>query len=352
MIVYFTFIFRTILPPDLVRFEELKDDIVLHGIQRRKAPIQVHSRIPRNIYYQLVATGQLKPKTHHVNVNSPIQQGPNASTSNQAMNSQPHPTTSPMVQQKPQSSVPTSPPPARHPEMVAIVNGHDKLTNSMECRTMLEKLKQEIQTHFMNFHAQRQYIHTIQTEMSQKQHTEDVMKDVQLRIQDHYQKMQMHFQKLQQLNTLSEEINLKLKSFESANSNANTPGRSIPNGQPLTVPPPAPLHTIHNINIEHGILTSNVNKTPVSSPRRGKGKKVSNDNSTQEPPNHLALMNNMLPPTSPITSPQIPRVTQSDTNVPPAIKSPNSITLKNPFGQFPHAEALKTLYKSLSLIHI
>jgi hypothetical protein len=282
---------------------------------------------------------------HQIEINSPSVATVNQPTINQQISNQ-HPSGSNMLSPKPPFSVPSTPP-ARHPEMVATVNGHDKLTNSMECRNMIEKLKQEIQSHFMNFHAQRQYIHAIQTEISQKQQTEDVMKDFQLRTHDHYHKMQMHFQKLQQLNALSEEINLKLKKFE--DSNTNTVGQSIPNGQPLTVPPPTPLHTIHNVNIEHGILTKSVNNSPASSPRRGKGNrskgKRESSTSTQQTPNHLALLNNMLP--TQMTSPPIQRYNQLNSNATsPSIKSPNSITLKNPFGQFPHVEAIKTLYKN------
>ena len=182
----------------------IEDDHLLHGIQRRNPTMQVHSRIPRVIYHQLVATGQLKPKTHPV---------PNdISKSNPATN-----------------STNAGPSHGQNPNTM-------NLNNADECRAMLEKLKKDIQGHFMNFHTQREYIQSFQADASKAQMPPHLMKDFQIRMQGHYQQMQMHFQKLQQMNAISEEVTRKLKSFEEMKQPSNVRlNGSLVNGQTLTV---------------------------------------------------------------------------------------------------------------------
>ena len=265
--------------------------------------MQVHSRIPRVIYQQLVATGQLKPKTHPT---------PSTPKLSKQINQQPS------TPQMPTSEMPllSTPVPGALPNSGNSLN----LKNADECRATLEKMKQEIQTHFMNFHAQRQYIQSIQAEASKKQLPANMMKDVEIRVQGHYQQMQFHFQKLQQLNVISEEVNQKLKSFEEPGFKhhpAGTPNKRVKNGQEITVPPPAPLY--QHVNIQHNVPVNSIDPELMNDHHgKTKRKKTQNSKSNDQ---------------SPRGTPQSPG-------------TPNSVTLKNPFGQFPHAEALKTLYRN------
>ena len=301
------FLFRTILPPDLVRFQELRDDIILHGIQRRKVPMQVHSRIPQVVYQQLVATGQLKPKTHH-----PMPSTPKPPSKQVNPNQQLPPQQQPGIPQP----IPTNP--SVPGSLPAVVGNNLNLKNADECRAALEKMKQDIQSHFMNFHAQRQFIQSIQAEAAKKQMPPNMMKDVEIRVQSHYQQMQFHFQKLQQLNVVSEEVNQKLKSFEGEtgglkpHASTTTPNKRVKHGQEIIVPPPAPLY--QHVNIQHNLPANSIESDHGKRKRKTSNAKSNND-------------------------PQSPRVPQSP-------GTPNSVTLKNPFGQFPHAEALKTLYRN------
>ena len=202
----------------------------------------------------------------------------------------------------------------------AVVGNNLNLKSADECKVALEKMKQDIQSHFMNFHAQRQFIQSIQVEAAKKQMPPNMMKDVEIRVQSHYQQMQFHFQKLQQLNVISEEVNQKLKSFDGETAGGlkphpttPTPNKRVKHGQEITVPPPAPLY--QHVNIQHNVPTNS-----IESEHHGKRKrKKANSKSSNDP--------------------QSPRIPLSP-------GTPNSVTLKNPFGQFPHAEALKTLYRN------
>eukprot|EP00111_Clytia_hemisphaerica_P009502 TCONS_00027865-protein len=303
---------RTILPPDLVSFEMIDDDHILHGIQRRNPTMQVHSRIPRIIYRQLVTTGQLKPKTHPIPSDIPKY--------NPAIN-------------------PANPGPSQD-QKASTMN----LNTADECRAMLERLKKDIQGHFMNFHTQREYIQSFQSDASKSQMPPHLMKDFQIRMQGHYQQMQMHFQKLQQLNTISEEVNRKLKSLEETKqpSSVRLNGSSV-NCQPVIVPPPAPLQDVQSINIQHEIpnessskgLNSSVKQQSNAIQTNGRlsGEKQKVTSNGHESPRKFDEAD--ISVASPNTmDPAKPKV------------STESVTLSNPFGQFPHAEALKTLYKN------
>ena len=123
----------------------------------------------------------------------------------------------------------------------AAVGNNLNLKSADECKVALEKMKQDIQSHFMNFHAQRQFIQSIQVEAAKKQMPPNMMKDVEIRVQSHYQQMQFHFQKLQQLNVISEEVNQKLKSFDGETAGSlkphpttPTPNKRVKHGQGIT----------------------------------------------------------------------------------------------------------------------
>lgn len=94
--------------------------------------------------------------------------------------------------------------------------GDKDLSSAPECEELIEKLKAEMQQHFTQFHIHRQQMQTIQMQIQQLvQQTQtdnlpqNIVKNIQLRLQSHHVQMQAHYQRIQQLNALSEQVQSK-----------------------------------------------------------------------------------------------------------------------------------------------
>merc|ERR1719505_90399 len=92
---------------------------------------------------------------------------------------------------------------------------------SMDNKTVIEQLKLEMQSHFVQFHLHRQHIQIIQLQVQQimqktkvDQVPTTVIQEIQVRVSSHHQKMILHYQRLQQLTVTCERLQKETKKAE------------------------------------------------------------------------------------------------------------------------------------------
>ncbi|XP_047122990.1 uncharacterized protein LOC100198293 isoform X2 [Hydra vulgaris] len=184
----FQVILRAILPPHLAQIILIDSNgtLAVSGIQRKAIPLYVQSVIPA------------KKCGEEVKISNDISQ-------NETFNKLPNTHESENVSSQ--------------------LNGNSEKPVSCDRRLktgegyyeVIEKLKIESEGHFMQFHLHRQHLQALQVQIHQLMQTADVehvpatvIKDIQIRAQNHQQQMQNHYQKLLQLTNLTEQVHSKM----------------------------------------------------------------------------------------------------------------------------------------------